>query len=90
MRNNSLLIYFKLLFNGDKSMSESMNIAAKKIADKMVQDAEKLKVIPSTLSNGTSIIDCGVNAKEVLKVGNYLQKYVLVEFVMLEFQYLVT
>ena len=45
MRNNSLLIYFKLLFNGDKSMSESMNIAAKKIADKMVQDAEKLKQI---------------------------------------------
>ena len=43
-------------------MSESMNIAAKKIADKMVQDAEKLKVIPSTLSYGSSIIDCGVNA----------------------------
>lgn len=58
-------------------MSESMNIAAKKIADKMVQDAEKLKVIPSTLSNGTSIIDCGVNAKGSIKGGELFTKVCL-------------
>ncbi len=50
-------------------MTESMNIEAKKIADKMVKDSEKLKIIPSTLSNGTSLIDCGVNAKGSIKGG---------------------
>ena len=58
-------------------MSESMNISAKKIADKMVQDSEKLKLIPSTLSNGTVVIDCGVNAKGSIKGGELFTKVCL-------------
>ncbi|OED30691.1 methenyltetrahydromethanopterin cyclohydrolase [Methanosphaera sp. WGK6] len=58
-------------------MSESMNVAAKKIADEMVQNAEKLKVIPSTLSNGTCVIDCGVNAKGSIKGGELFTKVCL-------------
>ncbi len=58
-------------------MSESMNIEAKKIADKMIQDAEKLKVIPSTLTNGTTVIDCGVNAKGSIKGGELFTKVCL-------------
>ncbi|MCD7781711.1 MAG: methenyltetrahydromethanopterin cyclohydrolase [Methanosphaera sp.] len=58
-------------------MSESMNIAAKKIVDKIVQDSEKLKVIPSTLDNGTTVIDCGVNAKGSIKGGELFTKVAL-------------
>ncbi|MBE6485330.1 MAG: methenyltetrahydromethanopterin cyclohydrolase [Methanosphaera stadtmanae] len=58
-------------------MSESMNVAAKKIADKMVADADKLKLIASTLSNGTLVIDCGVNAKGSIKGGELFTKVCL-------------
>ena len=58
-------------------MSESMNVAAKKIADKMVEDADKLKLIPSKLENGTQVIDCGVNAKGSIKGGELFTKVCL-------------
>lgn len=58
-------------------MKESMNIEAKKIADKMIKDAEKLKVIPTTLSNGTCVIDCGVNTKGSIKGGELFTKICL-------------
>lgn len=58
-------------------MSESMNIASKKIVDKMVEDADKLKVIVTTLENGTCLIDCGVNAKGSIKGGELYTKICL-------------
>ena len=58
-------------------MTESMNIAAKKIVDKMIKDAEILKVSPKTLSNGAVVIDCGVEAKGSIKGGELFTKICL-------------
>lgn len=58
-------------------MSESMNIAAKKIADKMFDDADSYKLIATTLSNGTRLIDCGVNAKGSIKGGELFTRVCL-------------
>lgn len=58
-------------------MSESMNIAAKKIADKMFEDASSYKLIATTLSNGTRLIDCGINAKGSIKGGELFTKVCL-------------
>jgi len=58
-------------------MSESMNIEAKKIADKMVKDEEKLKLKSFTLENGTLVIDCGVEAKGSIKGGELFTKVCL-------------
>lgn len=58
-------------------MSESMNVAAKKIADKMFDDASSYKLIATTLSNGTRLIDCGVNAKGSIKGGELFTKVCL-------------
>ncbi len=58
-------------------MAESMNIEAKKIADKMFEESEKLKLIPTILSNGTTLIDCGVNAKGSIKGGELYTKVCL-------------
>ena len=58
-------------------MSESMNIAAKKIVDEMVQKADRLKLITKTLNNGTCVIDCGVDAKGSIKGGELFTKVCL-------------
>lgn len=58
-------------------MTESMNVAAKKVADKMFDDASSYKLISTTLSNGTRLIDCGVNAKGSIKGGELFTKVCL-------------
>ncbi len=58
-------------------MTISMNVAAKKIADKMFEDASSYKLISTTLSNGTRLIDCGVNAKGSIKGGELFTKVCL-------------
>ena len=49
-------------------MAESMNIEAKKITDKMIQDAEKLNIEAFQLENNTTVIDCGVNVAGSIKI----------------------
>lgn len=58
-------------------MAESMNIAAKKIADKMIEDSERLKLESFKLSNGATVIDCGVNVKGSIKGGELFTKVCL-------------
>lgn len=58
-------------------MAESMNIEAKKITDKMVQDAEKLNIEAFELENKTTVIDCGVNVPGSIKGGELFAKVCL-------------
>ncbi|MBE6487207.1 MAG: methenyltetrahydromethanopterin cyclohydrolase [Methanosphaera stadtmanae] len=58
-------------------MSKSMNIAAKKIADEMFENANSYKLIATTLSNGTRLIDCGINANGSIKGGELFTKVCL-------------
>ncbi|MDO5850878.1 MAG: methenyltetrahydromethanopterin cyclohydrolase [Methanobacteriaceae archaeon] len=58
-------------------MVESMNKEAQKIVDKMIADADKYNLIKSTLENGTTVIDCGVNAKGSIKGGELYIKVCL-------------
>ena len=47
----------------------SVNVEAKKVVDKMIDDADALKIAVSKLSNGATVIDCGVNVEGSLKAG---------------------
>lgn len=58
-------------------MAESMNIAAKKIADEMANNAEKYNIQAEELPNKTLLIDCGVNVPGSIKGGELFTKVCL-------------
>ena len=60
----------------------SVNLEAKKTVDVMIEKQDELNIAVSQLSNGATIIDCGVNVD-----GSF--KFVLVVLLMLEFLFLV-
>ena len=67
----------------------SVNLEAKKTVDVMIEKQDELNIAVSQLSNGATIIDCGVNVDGSFKAGELYTKFVLVVLLMLEFLFLV-
>ena len=63
----------------------SVNIEAKKTVDLMIKNADELNIAVDVLSNGSTVIDAGVNVSGSLKQVNFILKYVWVEWQMLAF-----
>lgn len=49
----------------------SVNLEAKKVVDIMIKEADDLNIAVSKLSNGATILDCGVNVDGSFKAGEY-------------------
>ena len=55
----------------------SVNIEAKKTVDVMIEKADELNIAVSTLDNGATVIDCGVNVDGSFKAGELYTKVCL-------------
>ena len=55
----------------------SVNLEAKKIVDEMIEKADELNIIVEKLGNGSTVIDCGVNANGSFKAGELYTKVCL-------------
>ena len=55
----------------------SVNIEAKKTVDVMIEKADELNIAVSTLENGATVIDCGVNVDGSFKAGELYTKVCL-------------
>ncbi|KZX12654.1 methenyltetrahydromethanopterin cyclohydrolase [Methanobrevibacter curvatus] len=55
----------------------SVNLEAKKAVEELMAKAENLNVAVSTLENGATVIDCGVNVAGSFKAGEYFTKVCL-------------
>lgn len=55
----------------------SVNLEAKKTVDKMIEKKDDLKIAVKKLSNGATVIDCGVNVKGSFKAGELYTKICL-------------
>ena len=55
----------------------SVNLEAKKIVDEMIEKADELNIIVEKLGNGSTVIDCGVNAGGSFKAGELYTKVCL-------------
>jgi methenyltetrahydromethanopterin cyclohydrolase len=55
----------------------SVNLEAKKTVDVMIEKADELNIAISKLSNGATIIDCGVNVEGSFKAGELYTKVCL-------------
>ncbi len=55
----------------------SVNLEAKKVVDEMIAKADEYHIEVSTLDNGATILDCGVNASGSFKAGELYTKVCL-------------
>lgn len=55
----------------------SVNLEAKKTVDKMIEKKDDLKIAVKKLSNGATVIDCGVNVEGSFKAGELYTKICL-------------
>ncbi len=55
----------------------SVNLEAKKTVDEMIEKADELNIAVSTLENGATVIDCGVNVAGSFKAGELYTKVCL-------------
>ena len=55
----------------------SVNVEAKKTVDVMIEKADELNIAVSTLDNGATVIDCGVNVDGSFKAGELYTKVCL-------------
>lgn len=55
----------------------SVNLEAKKVVDDMIANADEYHIEVSTLDNGATILDCGVNASGSFKAGELYTKVCL-------------
>lgn len=55
----------------------SVNLEAKKVVDEMIAKADEYHIEVSTLGNGATILDCGVNASGSFKAGELYTKVCL-------------
>ena len=55
----------------------SVNLEAKKTVDVMIEKADDLNIAVSTLGNGATVIDCGVNVEGSFKAGELYTKVCL-------------